>query len=188
MMCRYSPTSVRRQRGAALFVSLILLLVLTLIGVTAAQMQTVEERMALNDDSHQLALQSGEAVIRDSEEQFDNGDYSTFPWDGSNGSATLWQEATSGSYSSMADATSDAPAFTGAGAIAYDGPALGSVHVGSAYKAIEDLPTIALPGDALVSAGYPVQISSLRSTSLAGGADAASNAVVQSIRYHPSAN
>ena len=46
------------SRGAILVVALILLLVLTLIGITAARLQTAQEGMARNDDNHQLALQS----------------------------------------------------------------------------------------------------------------------------------
>lgn len=187
MMRRGLPRSIRRERGAVLFVSLILLLVLTLIGVTAAQMQTVEERIALNDDNHQLALQSGEAVVRDSEEQFDNGDYAAYAWDGSNGASILSYSVTSVG-NSVADQTATPGSFATAGAVTYNGPALGGVNVGTAYKAIEDLPTIALGGDALVSSGYPIQISSLRSTTLAAGADSTSNVVVQTIRYHPAVN
>ena len=51
------------QRGVVLFVSLVLLLVLTLLGVTVARMQTGEERMAQNDTNHQLALQAADVGL-----------------------------------------------------------------------------------------------------------------------------
>src|SRR5579871_741626 len=62
--CRSAPA---RQRGAVLFVSMILLVILTLIGVTAARMQTAEESMARNDHNHELALEYAEAALRNAE-------------------------------------------------------------------------------------------------------------------------
>jgi Tfp pilus assembly protein PilX len=52
------------QRGIILFVVLALLLVLSLLGVTLARTQTVEERLAQNDDNHQAAFQAAEAGLR----------------------------------------------------------------------------------------------------------------------------
>lgn len=47
-----------------MFMALILLLILTLLGVALARMQTVEERLAQNDNNHQLALQTAEAALQ----------------------------------------------------------------------------------------------------------------------------
>lgn len=58
----------RSQRGAALATSLILLLMLTLIGVTAMQSTTLEEKMAGNLRSEHLAFQAAEAALRAGEE------------------------------------------------------------------------------------------------------------------------
>ncbi len=55
------------QRGAALITSLLLLLVLTIIGVTAMQMTRMEERMAGNSRDLNLAFQGAEAALRDGE-------------------------------------------------------------------------------------------------------------------------
>jgi type IV pilus assembly protein PilX len=52
------------QRGMVMFIALILLLVLTLLGVALARMQTVEERLAQNDANHQMALQTAEAALQ----------------------------------------------------------------------------------------------------------------------------
>lgn len=46
-----------------LFMSLILLLVLTVLGVSLARQQTVEERLSQNDYNHQLALQTAQAAL-----------------------------------------------------------------------------------------------------------------------------
>jgi type IV pilus assembly protein PilX len=57
-----------RQSGVVLFIALILLVILSMIGVTVARMQTVEERMARNEDSRQLSLQAAEAALRNAED------------------------------------------------------------------------------------------------------------------------
>jgi type IV pilus assembly protein PilX len=61
--------SVDVQRGAALVTSLVLLLVLTIIGVSAMQMTRMQERMAGNTRDINLALQGAEAALRDGENQ-----------------------------------------------------------------------------------------------------------------------
>ena len=57
----------KRQSGVVLFVALILLLILSMLGVTVARMQTVEERMARNENNRQLAEQAAEAALRNAE-------------------------------------------------------------------------------------------------------------------------
>ena len=59
--------SVRLERGSALVVALVFLLAMTLIGVTAMQGTTQEERMAGNMRSRNLAFQAGESALRDGE-------------------------------------------------------------------------------------------------------------------------
>lgn len=53
-----------RQRGVVLIVSLILLMVLTLIGVTAMQTSSLEERMTGNALDKNIAFQAAEAALR----------------------------------------------------------------------------------------------------------------------------
>ncbi len=55
------------QRGAVLVVSLIILLVLTLIGISAMQTTALEERMAGNLRSKTIALQAAELAIAEAE-------------------------------------------------------------------------------------------------------------------------
>jgi type IV pilus assembly protein PilX len=57
----------RRERGAILVTSLLLLLVLTILGVTMMKMTTMQERMAGNTRDLNLALQASEAALRDAE-------------------------------------------------------------------------------------------------------------------------
>jgi type IV pilus assembly protein PilX len=58
-----------RQHGAVLVVALLMLLVMTVLGVTAMQMSRMEERMAGNSRDINLAFQGAEAGLRDGEER-----------------------------------------------------------------------------------------------------------------------
>lgn len=62
------PNSTRRQQGATLIVGLIFLVVLTMIGVTAARMSSLEERMAGNMRDRALAMEAAELALRDAEQ------------------------------------------------------------------------------------------------------------------------
>lgn len=59
--------SVHAQSGAALIVALIFLVILTLLGITAATVTGLEERMAGNTRDRDLAFESAEAAMRDGE-------------------------------------------------------------------------------------------------------------------------
>lgn len=58
-----------RESGAVLVVALLMLLVMTVLGVTAMQMSRMEERMAGNSRDSNLAFQGAEAGLRDAEER-----------------------------------------------------------------------------------------------------------------------
>lgn len=55
------------QTGAALVVSLMILLILTLIGVSGMQGTIMQEKMASNTKDRSLAFQSTESAVRDAE-------------------------------------------------------------------------------------------------------------------------
>lgn len=61
------PTTCRLQRGAVLVVALIMLLVMTLIGVTSLSSTAMQERMAGNMREINTAFQAAEATLRDGE-------------------------------------------------------------------------------------------------------------------------
>ncbi|MDZ7668113.1 MAG: PilX N-terminal domain-containing pilus assembly protein [Gammaproteobacteria bacterium] len=65
---RLLPASLNRQQGVALFISLVLLLILTIIGISAVQTTTLETRMARNEHDTMLAFQAAESALRDGEE------------------------------------------------------------------------------------------------------------------------
>ncbi len=72
------------QMGSVLIVSLLILLVMTLIGVTALQTTTLEEKMAGNLRDHDVAFQAAEAALRDAE-AFLDAIVSPAAFDGTNG-------------------------------------------------------------------------------------------------------
>jgi type IV pilus assembly protein PilX len=181
---RKNPQSAPgRSRGAALVVSLILLLILTMIGVTVARMQTVEERMSRNETNHQLALQAAEAALRNAEAGITDSLYGNFDANGngmfalnpSNGSIYdqwLAGSAPSGTWLSYTAATNAGPALSNA------------LLAAQPVYVIESLPPVAIPGDSLAnvqfgSATPPINI--YRITARATGGDATSNSTVQSL-------
>lgn len=59
--------SPRRQRGAVLIISMLLLVVMTVLALTASQATQMQERMAGNARDLDLAFQAGEAGLRAAE-------------------------------------------------------------------------------------------------------------------------
>jgi len=78
-----------RQKGAALFISLMFLIILTLIGLSAANVGIMQERMAGNVKQSNIAFQRAEAGLRAIEQRVkqiaDGGD-------GGLGAIPIWSE------------------------------------------------------------------------------------------------
>ncbi len=66
------PTSPDQQKGAVLIISLLMLLVTTMIGITAMGTTTLEEKMANNHKQRQIAFQAASAALRDAEAWLNN--------------------------------------------------------------------------------------------------------------------
>lgn len=58
------PNLARRQQGAVLIVSLIILLVLTLVGIAGMNTSVLQERMAVNAQNSNRAFQAAESSVR----------------------------------------------------------------------------------------------------------------------------
>src|SRR6056297_695776 len=58
-----------RHRGAALFISLMFLIILTLLGISAANVGILQERMAGNVRETNIAFQNAEATLREIEQR-----------------------------------------------------------------------------------------------------------------------
>lgn len=86
-----------RQRGAVLVVSLIVLLVMTLLGMTAARTVLLEEKMTFASRDARVALEVAESLIRQGEAYVDDlsttGDFG----------ATAWLHTEEGGPSNMLD-------------------------------------------------------------------------------------
>jgi len=67
-MNRYNTPPQTKQTGATLIVSLLILLVMTLLGVTAMQTNILEEKMSGNSQDVSLSLQAAEAAMREAED------------------------------------------------------------------------------------------------------------------------
>jgi type IV pilus assembly protein PilX len=175
--------SPRKQRGAILFLALIMLLILTLIGVTAARLQTSEESMARNDHNHQLAIQSAEAALRSAESSIWNGIYT--PADFTSNANGLYELGTE--VSTLQQSYADTIDWNNPGTTAnpYAGPALSAVPtpVNPSRIIIESLPPVARAGDPLCTNSYPPSqaCSVYRITAHATGGDSTAAATLQSI-------
>lgn len=75
----------KHQNGAVLIVSLLILVLLTLLGLTAIQAGTVQERIVGNSRNLDVAFQAAEAALREAEDRLDNPSVPL-----TNGSVTGW--------------------------------------------------------------------------------------------------
>ncbi|SEA47873.1 pilus assembly PilX family protein [Microbulbifer marinus] len=73
-----------RQKGAVLVISLIILLVLTMIGVSAARTVLLEEKMTFASRDAKVALEVAEALVKQGEHYIDSlsttGDFGVSAW------------------------------------------------------------------------------------------------------------
>jgi type IV pilus assembly protein PilX len=62
-----------RQRGTALVIAMLFLVILGMLGVTTMTATTLEERMAGNTRDRDIAMQAAETALRDAERDISNG-------------------------------------------------------------------------------------------------------------------
>jgi len=187
-MRQLSTRSVRsRQQGAVLYIALILLMILTIIGIAAARLQTGEAVMARNDHNHQLALQAAEAALRSTEIDLANGNWSIaqFAQNGA-GLYVLLTEVQGVGANSIADTINWNAAYPlpNPAAMLYTGPALGNAPLSPVVTQviIENLPPVARAGDPLCTPSSQTQSCSVyRVTAHAVGGDSSASATLQSI-------
>ena len=65
-------TRSKGQAGSALIVSLIILVLMTIVGLSAVRVTTLQERMTGNLSDRNLAFQAAEAALRDGERLIDD--------------------------------------------------------------------------------------------------------------------
>jgi type IV pilus assembly protein PilX len=174
---RTQITGRSRQRGVVMFVALVLLLVLTLLGVALARMQTVEERLAQNDANHQIALQTAEAALQAAFDDDAAGIYTDFSG-ATVGLNSLEAEITAGT-TPLGYITTWTP---GVNSIAYNGPTLAAQPAAATPQfVIEQMASVVPPGCSLGNAGNggstTVQVH--RITAHSAGGDGTASATVQ---------
>jgi len=177
MRSHSTPLNNSKQRGVVMFVALILLLILSLLGVTAARMQTVEERMARNDHNRQVGQQAAEAALRAGESGIYTGTYSAF----GTAAGLLTPLFSQGS----AVTTPGYDWMTPANYTPYAGAALTNLPpTARAPKiVIEVMPPAAVAGNSIAAASLtaPTLVQVYRITAQGVGADNTSTTTLQSI-------
>jgi type IV pilus assembly protein PilX len=166
------------QRGMVMFIALILLLVLTLLGVALARMQTVEERLAQNDANHQMALQTAEAALQAGFDADVGGVYTDFSG-ATPGLNTLLNEILTTNTTIGYNANWGAP---GVNSIAYNGTVLASAPAAANPQyVIEDMASVVPPGCTAGNSGNygASQVQVHRITAHSQGGDGTASATVQ---------
>ena len=150
----------KKQRGTALIVSLLILLVLTILGVAAMSTTTMEEKMAGNSRKIDLAFQSAESALRDAQtDPAIKNDLTTFDSTCTNGlclpsvtGTPVWDTVNWSTNARIYGAYTGATAIPGVPAPVY---------------IIEKMPPVVTPGNNLGQAGSSSQV--YRITSRATG-------------------
>ena len=88
----YRQRPKKSQSGAVLVISLVMLLLLTLIGITSVQTTSLEEKMAGNMRDQNIAFQSAEAGLRAGEQRIEQ------IWNNGAGSIQKFCNGTSGVF------------------------------------------------------------------------------------------
>jgi type IV pilus assembly protein PilX len=121
------PVSQHSQRGVALIVGMVVLIVLALIGVSSLKVSSLEERMAGNSLDRSFGFYAAESALREAEEVLDSGVLA--PFNGTGGmyepvdwtAAPVWEDN----------------AFTDDSSVRYGGALNGA----TAHYIIEKMPT-----------------------------------------------
>lgn len=72
--------TLAHQRGMALVLSLIFLIIVTLLSMSSMQGSMIQNRMAASQRDHTMALQAAEAALRDAENQLQRGATPSSGW------------------------------------------------------------------------------------------------------------
>lgn len=163
--------SPKKQQGVVLAVGLIMLLLMTIIGVTGMQTTTLQEKMTGNFRDRNLAFQSAEAALRDAEQYLRNT--SIIPaFNGSNG---LYQPASDG-FDVWLDSEID---WADTSSSVQYSSTISNVSSQPLYI-IEELPPVADPTSSL-EAGTTLTSKFYRVTSYATGGTDSAVVILQSV-------
>lgn len=176
----------QRQTGFVLIVALVLLLVLTLLGLAAAQSTSLEERMARNARNHDMAFQAAEAGLNAAQSGILQGLWSNANY-ASNGNGLYMLATCCAPASAWTSAWTVANVWATALPIDTAVSGLSIPGIPAAQQPvfiIEELPPVAPPGSNLAqqqsgSGAPPVQ--PYRITVYATGGDQTTHVILQSV-------
>ncbi len=111
-----------QQKGVVLIISLVILVIITIIGISSMQSTIVEEQMATNMNNKNIAFQAAESTLRYAEEITIEGLLNTNNFNGSNGLydqsnpepnlfATTWDDTNSLQYPYATDKVMTQPRY-----------------------------------------------------------------------------
>uniref|UniRef100_UPI003F69CA5B pilus assembly PilX family protein n=1 Tax=Methylophaga sp. TaxID=2024840 RepID=UPI003F69CA5B len=78
-----------KQQGVALIISMVLLVLITIIGLSSMRSGTMQQKMATNERDSELAFQATEIVLRDAENWLSSQLVEPVPSD--TGSTNVWK-------------------------------------------------------------------------------------------------
>jgi len=157
------------QRGATLVIALVMLLVLTLLGTTAMQSTSLEERMAGNTRDRNVAFQAAEAAVREAERVLAQPVLPPFDGNGGRYQPTLGAGARTWETVDWTDASA---------VTTYSEGTLAGVAGAPAYI-IEELPAV-FDTSASVEAGTPLVQEYYRVTARSTGTTTSAVVILQS--------
>ncbi len=161
--------SPKKQQGVILAIGLIILLLMTLIGISGMQSTTLQEKMTGNFKDRNLAFQSSEAALRDAE-QYLRTTLTIPPFNSTNG---LYQPGSNG-----VDVWTTVDWSDASGSVQYSST-IPDVSSQPRYI-IEELPAVSDPKGSL-EAGVTLPARFFRSTSRAVGGTDTAVVILQSV-------
>ncbi|MBZ4202598.1 MAG: pilus assembly protein [Methylovulum sp.] len=166
---RKQSVAVGKQQGAVLAISLIMLLLLTLIGVSGSQLAGLEEKMAGNLNEKNIAFQAAEAALATVEDSL-----TAPPIFSDTGLGGFYTEASAVDLS-RATLTQDEFWLTNPNVARLP---LNTLSVPSAYFIIQELSSVCL---GICQPGSPVNVNYYRVTVRASGHQANHSVILQSV-------
>jgi len=162
-----TPGGSANQKGAALIMSLVILLIMTVVGVAGMQSTVMEEKMAGSLRNRSVAFQAAESALRDAENSLTVAVLPSF-----DGSVNGLYEATSPPIWETIDWS------TASNVVAYSGGTLTDVAAAPTYI-IEELEPV-LGGGGSLEAGIPQQTDYYRVTARGVGGSTTAVVMLQS--------
>ena len=162
-----------RERGAAMVIALVMLLVLTLLATASARMTLLEERMTGNTQDRNIAFQAAEAGLRAGEDEAQVPVLPAFDANAGGlyvaaapGAQPVWEgvDWTDADQVSVSEELADAP---------------GPLADASMSYLVEQLPRVASPGESLASDGSVDEATFYRVTSRGVGVGGTATVTLQ---------